>query len=160
MFLEDRQLYLCWYGTIRYPPWFLFFVVYCDHVFVCYGQKSELGEARLSLSSWACFVFSFSGMHVSQFERTYIQCSLPPGMGFGSRRIPKELCMSLCLCGREKERRHAMMNDSEKSSYYSITSLAAYKVPYNEYLVEIPGSLACSRDYLYWFSRSESGLYR
>jgi hypothetical protein len=35
--------------------------------------------------------------------------------------------------------------------YHSIMSLAAYKVPYNEYLVEIHGSLACSRDYLYWF---------
>jgi hypothetical protein len=34
--------------------------------------------------------------------------------------------------------------------YHSITSLAAYKVPYNEYLVEISDSLACSRDYLYW----------
>jgi hypothetical protein len=35
--------------------------------------------------------------------------------------------------------------------YQSNTSLAVYKVPYNEYLVEISGSLACSRDYLYWF---------
>jgi hypothetical protein len=33
----------------------------------------------------------------------------------------------------------------------SMTSLTVYKVPYNEYLVEISGSLACSRDYLYWF---------
>jgi hypothetical protein len=35
--------------------------------------------------------------------------------------------------------------------YQSIMSLAVYKVPYNDYLVEISDSLACSRDYLYWF---------
>jgi hypothetical protein len=41
--------------------------------------------------------------------------------------------------------------------YHSITSLAAYKNPYNEYLVEISGSLACSRDYLYWFKLAVLG---
>jgi hypothetical protein len=35
--------------------------------------------------------------------------------------------------------------------YQSKTFLAVYKVPYNEYLVEISSSLACSRDYLFWF---------
>jgi hypothetical protein len=42
-------------------------------------------------------------------------------------------------------------------AYHSITSLAAYKVPYNEYLVEIYGSLACSWDYLYWFKLAVLG---
>jgi hypothetical protein len=45
----------------------------------------------------------------------------------------------------------------ENPSYHSITSLAAYKVPYNEYLVEISGSPACSRDYLYWFELAVLG---
>jgi hypothetical protein len=44
-----------------------------------------------------------------------------------------------------------------KSEFHSITSLAAYKVPYNEYLVEISGSLAYSRDYLYWFKLAVLG---
>jgi hypothetical protein len=42
-------------------------------------------------------------------------------------------------------------------TYHSITSLAGYKVPYNEYLVEISGSLACSQDYLYWFKLAVLG---
>jgi hypothetical protein len=41
--------------------------------------------------------------------------------------------------------------------YQSKASLAGYKVPYNEYLVEISGSLACSRDYLYWFKLAVLG---
>jgi hypothetical protein len=44
------------------------------------------------------------------------------------------------------------MHDNIRSvRYQSITSLTVYKVRYNEYLVEISGSLACSQDYLYWF---------
>jgi hypothetical protein len=43
------------------------------------------------------------------------------------------------------------------ATYQSITSLAGYKVPYNEYLVEISGSLTCSRDYLYWFKLAVLG---
>jgi hypothetical protein len=53
--------------------------------------------------------------------------------------------------------RYVMIMHIRIMLYHSITSLAGYTVPYNEYLVEISGSLACSRDYLYWFKLAVLG---
>jgi hypothetical protein len=59
--------------------------------------------------------------------------------------------------GRKSGRERAPARAARSKILVRQDVFGSLQVPYNEYLVEISGSLACSRDYLYWFKLAVLG---